>query len=710
MKRFQVLLAVGLLIGMVESADASSKDRYQRAQAQERGLRLGARPSPLSHIRRAVDAYETVVRRSPGNGYADNALWQGARLAFAAHRIYRSEVDRQDGIRLLQWLVREYPSSSLRPKAAALLKSNTRRAIPTTRADSRRAASREAPSSARHEEAASPAATGPGSVPLAASPSSRTARLLNVRREMVGSTIRLTFEFDSEIVYQQQLLSNPARLYFDMAHTDVVPRLRDASLHYDGPAARRVRLGSPRQDTTRLVVDLEGVERYSVFALYNPYRLAIDLQPPAAAAPPVLFARSATPPSAIQGFAAPSSRRLPSPRPVLTSRSNAPPFAIAAVPPHSRRLPTADEIAFAERKVTPRPLPHPLAGKPVPVARAVASKAIVPLMRPDALAASRPRGLSAMGRSINPPRSRVLARLLVPPAPQVANVTPPPPAPPAPLPQRPTTAPSLPAPMAPVPNEIGGFSLARQLGLGVARIVIDPGHGGHDPGAIGSKVTEAELVLDVALRLEALLRKVPGIEVVLTRRSDVYVPLEERTAIANRQRADLFLSIHANSSRNKKASGIETYFLNFASTPEAEAVAARENAGAARGMNHLPEMVRAIALNNKLDESRDLAKMVQATLASRLQAHNEHIKDLGVKQAPFVVLIGASMPSVLAEVAFISHQDEAALLRTGSYRQEIAESLFEAVQQYQQTLKNSATWRFTDGPVELPSGQSQGRH
>jgi len=221
--------------------------------------------------------------------------------------------------------------------------------------------------------------------------------------------------------------------------------------------------------------------------------------------------------------------------------------------------------------------------------------------------------------------------------------------------------------------------------------VIDPGHGGHDPGARGTRLWEAELVLDVALRLEKLLLQQPGIEVVLTRRADAFVALEERTAIANRERADLFLSIHANASRNRKARGVETYFLNFASNPEAEAVAARENSASGRTMRNLTDMVKAITLNNKLDESRDFAAMVQRALARRLQGHDPEAKDLGVKQAPFVVLIGAQMPSVLAEISFVTHPEEGALLRTHAYRQSIAEALFEAVVKYQRSLKSVGT-------------------
>jgi N-acetylmuramoyl-L-alanine amidase len=227
--------------------------------------------------------------------------------------------------------------------------------------------------------------------------------------------------------------------------------------------------------------------------------------------------------------------------------------------------------------------------------------------------------------------------------------------------------------------------------LGVSRIVIDPGHGGHDPGAQVKGLDEAKLTLDVALRLEALLQQEPGIEVVLTRRTDVYVPLEERTAIANREDADLFLSIHANASRNAAARGVETYFLSFAATPEAEAVAARENSAHAGEMRKLPDIIKAIALNTKLDESRDLAGMVQEALVTRLRRSNKNVRNLGVKKAPFVVLIGAGMPSVLAEVSFLTNRQELQLLKSATYKQRIAEALHAAVLRYRRSLKGQGT-------------------
>ena len=254
-----------------------------------------------------------------------------------------------------------------------------------------------------------------------------------------------------------------------------------------------------------------------------------------------------------------------------------------------------------------------------------------------------------------------------------------------------TAAAATPTPPAPpAHNASGGFSMARQLGLGVSRIVIDPGHGGHDPGAKGKGVNEAELVLDVALRLEKLLQKA-GTEVILTRRTDDFVPLQERPAIANRESADLFLSIHANASPASAARGIETYFLNFANNPNAAQVAARENASSALSMGTLPDFVKAIALNNKVDESRDFATHVQRAMIERLRPANKGLKDLGVKQAPFIVLIGATMPSVLAEISFVTNAQDARLLKGTAYRQRIADALFNAIKKYQTSLKNVTT-------------------
>jgi N-acetylmuramoyl-L-alanine amidase len=291
------------------------------------------------------------------------------------------------------------------------------------------------------------------------------------------------------------------------------------------------------------------------------------------------------------------------------------------------------------------------------------------------------------GRSLAPESARALPTLFPAAGSTLLEARGPDSAPPLPSTDIGPTATPTPA-RPPTTNLAGGFSIARQLGLGVSRIVIDPGHGGHDSGATGRGTTEAELVLDIALRLEQLLAKIPAVEVVLTRRTDTYVPLEERTLIANREGADLFLSIHANASPNLLARGVETYILNFASNRNAEAVAARENAASGQAMGALPDLVKAIALNNKLDESRDFATYVQRAMIARLKGPNKNIKDLGVKQAPFVVLIGAAMPSVLAEISFLTNEQEMRLLRGSTYRQRIAEALLDAIRNYQTSLKS----------------------
>jgi N-acetylmuramoyl-L-alanine amidase len=244
-------------------------------------------------------------------------------------------------------------------------------------------------------------------------------------------------------------------------------------------------------------------------------------------------------------------------------------------------------------------------------------------------------------------------------------------------------------------NRAGSYSLARQLGLGARRIVIDAGHGGHDPGTIGAGgLQEKDLVLDVALRLERLVRAELGAEVVMTRSSDTFIPLEERTAIANSRGADLFLSVHANASRDRRARGIETYFLNFAQDPHAEAVAARENAISAATLKDLQGLVKAITLNSKIDESRDFAASVQEAMVENIREQHP-VADRGVHTAPFYVLIGANMPSVLAEIAFVSNPEDEKRLKTPEYRDVIARALSRGVRAYLEALNRTQMRQLT---------------
>ncbi len=560
-----IVVAAALAVLWPASAEAqTARARYESAQARERSARdsiegataaADRRAAALREARAVIAAYDALVRRFPISGYSDNALANGAALAATLHERFGDDKDRQTAIRFYRRLASEYPASSLiaasRPALARLEASETA-AAPTA-------------------EGTVPAPTAPAT-PAAAAASGR-ARLTAIERTVLPDAVRVTLALDREVVFREETLAGPARVFFDLKDVEAAPDLVDAVLRYPSDTVRQIRVGRHPNSTVRVVLDLEGVNRHSAYVLYNPFRVVIDCERP----------------GAVDGGSAVA----------LTAAPNPPP------------APAAPAAAIDTPAV-----PAPVAGRPTtPVAAAG-------------------------------------------PAPEAANA-----------------------------NRAGGFSLARQLGLSVSRIVIDPGHGGRDPGAQARGLHEADLTLDVALRLEALLRDEPGIDVVLTRRTDVYIPLEERTAIANREDADLFLSIHANASRNTAARGVETYFLSFAATPEAEAVAARENSAHAGEMRKLPDIIKAIALNTKLDESRDLAGMVQEALVTRLRRSNRNVRNLGVKKAPFVVLVGAGMPSVLAEVSFLTNREELQLLKSAAYKQRIAEALHAAVMRYRRSLK-----------------------
>jgi N-acetylmuramoyl-L-alanine amidase len=563
--------------GAAVAAD-SAQAIYTRALSREREIRNAANNATLTEMRGAIRTYEAVVRRFPRSGYCDNALWQAANVALLAFERFGEASDKRAAKRLFTHLRQQYPASALAARADDMLK-RLESVVPE-----------------RVEPAPVPAVAMSPATPVLApvletkdapapSPAADarlttgTVTIKDIKRTALPDGVRVSIEMDGESLYRSERLENPRRVFFDLKSTRTSVSLQDATIRSGDDIVREIRLGRHPNNTTRIVMDLEAVESYSVFTLYNPFRLVVDFRRSASAARP-------TTPSAPPASSQPNTR--------------------------------ADAPRYASTDT-----------KAVPVAKD-----------------------------------------------------------PLPLIPRPAQ-PELITPTLPAANANGQFSIARQLGLGISRIVLDAGHGGHDPGARANGLNEAELVLDVTLRLRALLEKQPGIEVTLTRDNDVFIPLEERTAIANRTGADLFLSIHANASRNSKARGVETYFLNFASNPEAEALAARENVGSGKSMHSLPEIVRAIALNNKIDESRDFAEMVQRAMVRRLTPKNATVKDLGVKQAPFVVLIGAGMPSVLAEISFVTNKQESALLKTGAYRQQIAESLFDAIVRYQGSLRGA---------------------
>lgn len=673
--RLLLLTVLGLaLAGGTALAGGSARSSYERALARERSLAAQAEPVPVQELRRLASTFERIAHAHPTSGYADNALQKAAQVAERLYARTRADRDRATAVRLYEWLAREYPSSSLagaaRTSARQLKATPERDGRPSESgrpAAARRGADRpdraaqapEAVATAPPAPAPAPAGSparntvlpppSPDPTPVAigssaddAAPAAPApAQLREVRRAVLPEVVRITLEFDSEVGYRHERLEAPARLFFDLQGATPAPHLRDTVLSWSDDVVRRVRLGRPAQATTRVVLDLEGTRRYSVFTLYNPFRLVVDLE------------RADGPRAGLRPSAPP---------PVIAP---APPPAPAAVANSTRTAPAFTDIDLEPLPPAPPVDPREIDGRDE-------------RLQEEVTLTSRP-AVSASAATVTPAAP---ARRAAAPAP-VATAQ-------APVAAKTAESPAA-APRPPSANAAGGFSLSRQLGLGVSRVVIDPGHGGRDPGAQGNGISEAELVLDVALRLEKLLARQAGVEVVLTRRTDTYVPLEERTAIANREQADLFLSIHANASRNKQAHGVETYFLNFANSPDAEAVAARENSASEKTMHNLPDIVKAIATNNKLRESRDFAGMVQDAMVRRLSNRTRAVRDLGVKQAPFVVLIGAAMPSVLAEISFITNPRDAQLLKAGAHRQRIAEALHDAVVKYQRSLKAVGT-------------------
>ena len=253
---------------------------------------------------------------------------------------------------------------------------------------------------------------------------------------------------------------------------------------------------------------------------------------------------------------------------------------------------------------------------------------------------------------------------------------------------------------APQPTRDGQSTLTRTLGLKIGRIVIDAGHGGHDTGTIGpTGLMEKDLCLDVALRLGKIIQqRLPAADVVFTRSDDTFIPLEERTHIANEAKADMFISIHANSSRDSDARGIETYYLNLKGSEEAMEVAARENATSDQGIHELQDLVKQIARTEKIGESKEFAEDVQDSLSKRVQKAVRVVKNRGVRKAPFVVLIGADMPSILTEISFLSNPADEKMLKQPEHRQRVAEGIYQGVASYLQSL-NSMGVNATTNPA-----------
>lgn len=480
--------------------------------------------------------------------------------------------------------------------------------------------------------------------PVAAAPPPSNA-VTAVRHWTLGDVTRIVVQTTGGFEYSRDRVPNPDRLFFDLAGTRVQLGKRGLSTFpVNDSRLKQIRVAETAPGTVRVVFDLEDAVEYSASLLANPPRLIVELR------------RMAL------------TRKVILPEPVMLAPDTSLPFPVlSSLPPELAVLPSTATVASripprtrairasARSTSTPAPrAPVPISETVPPVIRAASP----PESAESILAEARPAPAVAVKNS--PAASSFPAS---PAAKQAAGTQP------------------RPARLGPSP------SMTRVLGLKLGRIVLDAGHGGHDTGTIGhGGLLEKELVLDVCRRLGQLIESRLGAEVVHTRTDDTFVPLERRTAIANELKADLFLSIHANSAPSPASSGIETYYLNFTTSQEAMGVAARENASSQKTVYELKDLLQKIVLQDKMDESRQFAARIQQGVYSAAVKGNKATRDRGVRKAPFVVLIGASMPSVLAEIGFISNPRDAGLFRRPEFRQKIAEGLYEGISRYAASL------------------------
>ncbi len=454
-------------------------------------------------------------------------------------------------------------------------------------------------------------------------------RLEAIRFWSFGDVTRIAIQTQGNYFLTTDAIAKPSRLYFDL--TGLRPPLSahrgPQTIQVDDKRLKQIRIAEVSPGKTRVVLDLVGPVDVVSSQLVNPDRLMIELRPKRALLPPFTVARNRAPsPSEV----------APHPLPA------APSSGISAFYQPTERMPveTAATPPLAQLNLTDPP--------PVPVpARLPAPSRKAPLLtNPAALTGLRPLAINREGKVSG------------------------------------AAAPALRA-------RNNDQSLVRVFGLKLGKVVIDAGHGGHDTGTIGPDgLEEKELVLDVALRLGRLITQRLGAEVIYTRPDDTFIPLEQRTRIANNEKADLFLSIHANSSPEPSATGVETYFFNFTNDRHSVDLATRENAASASSISDLGDLLHRAVLQAKLEESREFAQQVQSALWASSVKVNNRSRDRGVRQAPFVVLIGATMPSILAEIGFVSNPHDEHALRTGETRQKIAEALYKGIAQYANSLSH----------------------
>ncbi len=567
-------------------ADAHySKAPVSLAMAGELYAQMGRQFHDPSASLKAVKAYKFLISQYPGSKMSRDAL-------FTIGEIYRNDLQDNDRARkAFQEFLAQYPHSG----SARAAKDNLQQIVKSLSRSSRENQQEVLAIQSRPADASGP------------------PRLTDIRDWVGPNYTRVVIAVQNQVKFDTLRLSHPDRIVLDLQDTRLSHDLVGRTFPVNGGFLRRIRVGQFKPDVTRVVLDVQHLEAYSVFPLPNPFRLIIDVHGPEASRDTEQASRE--------------------------------------------RLTRTAEQAARERQAEAKTTQHSesAAASPGESAGKVASvRAEQQKNHSETSSLSGRKSASGTVKTASNENAPAHAPAVI---------------------------------RAAAPTAAGSQTLTRALGLKVARIVIDPGHGGHDTGTIGPDgLEEKTVVLDVAKRLKKLLETRTGADVFLTRSTDKFIPLEERTAIANQDDADLFISIHANASRDREARGIETYYLNFTTDPAALEIAARENATSQESVHQLQSLIQKIALTEKVEESQEFARDVQRDMVHQMAKVGDREPNRGVKKAPFVVLIGANMPSILAEISFLTNPHDARLLHTEAFRQQIAEALFKGILDYMRNL------------------------
>jgi N-acetylmuramoyl-L-alanine amidase len=600
---------------------------------------MGRRFGDDDILRSAIEQYQFLRRQYPGSKARFGAL-------FRIGEIYKDDLhDDARANAVFREFLQRYPRNQFAEQARKALAEPVEKASlktvlkkPATRElqrsddadDDRTVIDDDA-----DKDAGTPATGQPG----------RPVLVTGVRHWSTADYSRIAVDLDGGVKFESQRIDGPDRIFFDLLNTRLAPQLIAKSFDVDDDFLKKIRISQFQPGRTRVVLEVNDVSDFQASLKSDPPRLVIDVhnKPKAASPKEDGPAASANDGSNAQATVAKTAANGDSKAASVSSCGNA-------------DSASQDCVDASEEK---------LAKRSVVVSSTGVRKTIVDADDDDT------------------PPAKTVAKLDLPQTKPARKISPA---------NVPTETKKQGRPLAPSddvvareaqPTASGDRSLTRVLGLKIGKIVIDPGHGGHDTGTIGPKgLQEKDLVLDVSRRLGKLLTTRLGAEVVYTRSDDTFIPLETRTAIANQEGADLFVSVHANSSHDPDARGVETYYLNFTSSPDALEVAARENAVSDKTIHELQDLVKKIALKEKIEESQEFAGDVESSLHDGLAVKNPGLRDRGVKKAPFIVLIGANMPSILAEISFVSNPGDERKLRTSEYRQRIAESLYRGIAKY----------------------------